>query len=161
VQTILAVGEDFELLKTRAEVLRETGATVFCSNSRAALKFIDEWEFDLIVLCHSLRESDAAMITEAAHRGGSKTLVLLVISDSLDDRRWAELNSDAESLVEPGCLVGSANKLLKRQVKASVPEVAGTEPANRGRGRKRPQSFPAETAARKAYSARFGRLRAG
>ena len=73
--TILTIGEDSLLLKTRAEVLSKSGSNVVCSNSASALKFIEEWEFDLVVLCHSVGRAEAMQITDAAHHQGSKTLV--------------------------------------------------------------------------------------
>lgn len=151
--TILAVGEDFELLKTRAEVLRKTGANVVCSSGTAAMKFISEWEFDLIVLCHSVRQGEAAKIVEAAHSQGSKTLVLQMVSSTVAERQYAGI--DAKAFVDPGCLIRSATELLNQQVRHAGVDVVRKEQFNSPPIRKRPQSFPADIAARMALMARL------
>lgn len=118
--TILAISEDFQLLKTRAEVLRETGANIVCSTGAAALKFIAEWEFSLIVLCHSVSYRDAVQITEAAHGHGSKTMVLLLVSDAVREQPYDRIGFDAKSTGEPACLIRSATELLNRQTNMRI-----------------------------------------
>jgi len=161
VVTILSVGEDFDLLKTRAEVLRRTGANVLCSTGATALKFIAEWEFDLIVLCHSVRQRDALPITEAAHAHGSKTLVLSLVSDTSQEQQYAGVNYDAKAFVEPDCLIRSVSELLNRQPRYGPAQIFADRQSKSNPRRKRPESCPADIAARKALIARFGHLRAG
>ena len=154
--TILAVGEDFDLLKTRADVLRKTGANVLCCCAASALKFIAEWEFDLVALCHSVRQRDAEQITEAAHDRGSKTLVLLLVSDHVREQEYEGISLDAKSFVEPNCLIRSAAELLSRQGRQRPVEKTLQEkkiiPAL---VKKRPASYPAEVASRRALIANF------
>lgn len=159
--TILSVGEDFDLLKTRAEVLRRTGANVLCSTGATALKFIAEWEFDLIVLCHSVRQRDALPITEAAHAHGSKTLVLSLVSETSQEQRYAGVNCDAKAFVEPDCLIRSVSELLNRQTRYGSAQIFADRQSKSNPRRKRPEGCPADIAARKALIARFGHLRAG
>lgn len=162
--TILSVGEDFDLLKTRAEVLRRTGANVLCSPGATALKYIAEWEFDLIVLCHSVRQRDALPITEAAHAHGSKTLVLSLVSDTSEtsqEQQYAGVNCDAKAFVEPDCLIRSVSELLNRQTRYGSAQILADRQSKSNPRRKRPESCPADIAARKALIARFGHLRAG
>jgi DNA-binding NtrC family response regulator len=157
--TILAVGEDTGLLKTRAEVLRKTGANVLCSSGAAALKYITEWEFDLIVLGHSVSQMNAERISEAAHRKGSKTLVMLLVSDRVGEQEYDGISLDGRSFVEPDCLIRSASDLLARKTTrvpvemSSVSRIkfplAGRKPANL-LVRKKPESYPADIAARRA-----------
>ena len=162
--TILSVGEDFDLLKTRAEVLRRTGANVVCSTGAAALKFIAEWEFDLIVLCHSVQQRDALPITEAAHANGSKTLVLSLVSETAgmsQEQQYAGVNCDAKAFVEPDCLIRSVSELLNRQTRYGPAQIFADRQSKSHPRRKRPESCPADIAARKALLVRFEHLRAG
>jgi DNA-binding NtrC family response regulator len=159
--TILAVGEDTGLLKTRAEVLRKTGANVLCCSGAAALKYITEWEFDLIVLGHTVRQQDADKISEAAHRNGAKTLVLLLIGDKVREGEYKSVNIDAKSFAEPGCLVRSATELLARRVERRPLPVPSVKPIASHLLGKKPASQPAEIAARQSLKASFERRRAG
>lgn len=158
--TILAVGEDADLLGTRANVLCKTGANVLCSTGAAALKYIAEWEFDLVVLCHSVRQHDVEQITEAAHRRGAKTLVLLMVSGGMREPEFAGVNFDARSFVEPDCLIRSAVELLSRHQGHSPMEVRQEKSKVTISPKKRPANYPAEIKARKALIANLENRRA-
>lgn len=151
--TILAVGEDFNLMKTRAEVLRKTGSNVLCCTGGAALKFMAEWEFDLIILCHSVQHADAVQITDAAHGPGSKTKVLQLVSHRLWKQQRAGIKVDAITFVEPDCLVRSVTELLNRRIKHLPVEMPRTAQMKLQPVRKRPQSCPADIAARRTLIA--------
>jgi hypothetical protein len=159
--TILAVGEDFDLLKTRADVLRKTGANVLCSSAAAALKFIAEWEFDLVALCHSVRQRDAERITDAAHDRGAKTLVLLLVSDGVREQEYDGISPDASSFVEPNCLIRSAAELLSREDRQRPTKTPQEEKIISSSVKKRPASYPAEVASRRALIANFENRHAG
>jgi CheY-like chemotaxis protein len=159
--TILAVGEDFELLKTRANVLRKTGANVLCASGATALKFLAEWEFDLVVLGHSVRQEDAKRIEKAAHQMGSKTFVLLLVSDMVGEQEYEGINFDGRSLVQPDCLVRSASELLEQQERRRSAEVTPEKQIISPLARKKPSSHPAEIAARKALITHFTNRKAG
>jgi hypothetical protein len=153
--TILAVGEDFDLLRTRAEILSKTGANVLCSTGAAALKFIAEWEFDLVVLGHSVSQQNAQRISEAAHRKGSKTLVLLLVLDRLQEQAYDGINLDARSFVEPGCLIRNTFALLERQRSPHSPPSALKVPANQFLAKKKPETYPADISVRRAQISQF------
>jgi CheY-like chemotaxis protein len=159
--TILAVGEDFDLLRTRADVLRKTGANVLCSSGAAALKFIAEWEFDLVVLGHSVRQQDAERISEAAHRQGSKTLVLLLVSDQMREREYDGINLDARSFADPGCLIRSATSLLELQQTRRRSEAAPIAASTKSAVKKKPGSYPADISVRRALIRQFENSKAG
>ncbi|HUZ94224.1 MAG TPA: hypothetical protein VMU57_04860 [Edaphobacter sp.] len=159
--TILAVGEDFDLLRTRAEVLRKTGANVLCSSGVAALKFIAEWEFDLVVLGHSVRQQDAERITEAAHRDGSRTLVLLLVSDQRHEHEYDGIALDAKSFADPACLVRSAIELLELQQSRHQSEAASSGPWNVPVVKKKPASYPADISLRRTLIKQFENSKAG
>ena len=160
-RTILAVGEDVDLLRTRAEILRKTGANVLCSSGAAALKFIAEWEFDLVVLGHSVRQQDAERISEAAHRQGSKTLVLLLVSDRMREREYDGINLDARSFVDPACLIRSANGLLELQQGRRRPEAPPLAGTTAPVSKKKPASYPADISVRRALIKQFENSKAG
>jgi CheY-like chemotaxis protein len=153
--TILAVGEDASLLRTRAHVLQKTGANVLCSSGASAVKFIREWEFDLIILCHSVRHQNAERITELAHRRGSKTMVMLLVPDELKRQEYVGIHVDAISFVEPGCLIRSVSDLLDRRKE----EIAGRPISPHAQ--KKPSSNSADTEARRSRVNRFENRRAG
>lgn len=159
--TILAVGEDADLLKTRADVLRKTGANVLCCSGAAALKFITEWEFDLVVLGHSVRKEDAQRITDAAHRQGSKTLVMLLISDRDREQQYDGINLDGRSFVESACLIRSAVDLLDRQGRSRLAKTTPEKLKIAPLPRKKPASYPADIANRRALIEHFEKNRAG
>lgn len=161
--TILSVGEDFELLKTRAEVLRKTGANVLCSCGAAALKFMAEWEFDLVVIGHSVRPRDAKRISEAAHRPGSRTQVLLMVPEGGGERVFDGVHVDARCPIQPAPLVEAAAALLARHQRPRSTHM--TLPVRRNAAqppaRKKPESFPADITARRALIAHYENRKAG
>lgn len=159
--TILAVGEDFDLLRTRAEVLRKTGANVLCSTGAAALKFIAEWEFDLVVLGHSVQQKDAERISEAAHQRGSKTLVLLLVSDRMQEHEYDGINLDAKSFADPDCLIRSATSLLELQQSRRQSEAARIAALTKPVLKKKPASYPADISVRRALMKQFENSKAG
>lgn len=159
--TILAVGEDLDLLRTRADVLRMTGANVLCSSGGAALKFIAEWKFDLVALCHSVSQQNVERITRAAHQKGSKTLVLLLVSDRVREQAYDGINLDARSFVEPEYLIRSVTDLLGWQEKPSPLDMSRERQVNLPLVRKKPKSYPADIAARRALIEQFENRRAG
>ena len=110
---ILLAGSDCRLLETRAAVLAKTGAEVVFHNTHEALAVLDRDVFDLVILCHSLIESEAAVIVAKVHEKAPGTKILLVTSnlDTYGMRPGSDV--DATSLPEPGHLVALASQLLK------------------------------------------------
>lgn len=109
--TILSVGEDSHLLRTRAEVLRRTGADVLSSTGAAADRFILQWEFDVIVLCHSMQERDVKRIAQAAQARSAKTRILLISPDGFSTVEIANIVRVAATF-DPGGLLRSVSELL-------------------------------------------------
>ena len=75
----LSVGSDSLLLETRNQVLRSDGHTVVSALSiEQASKEFAARDFDLVVLCHSIREQERERFTKAIHSKTPNTLVVLV-----------------------------------------------------------------------------------
>ena len=114
--SILCVGEDPELLKTRAMLLQRLNAEVKWTTSiREALVYLSNENFDLIVLCHSLKESNAAAISDAIRKRQPPPIVLSISkSFGFKDER-AQIVCDAIVDAHPASLTDCARALLLRR----------------------------------------------
>jgi DNA-binding response OmpR family regulator len=110
---ILLAGSDSRLLETRAAVLSKTGAAVIYHNRRETLEVLDREAFDLVVLCHSLTESEAAVIVDKVHQRIPGTKILMVTSDLDRYESHKDGKIDATSIPEPGQLVARVKELLQ------------------------------------------------
>ncbi len=59
---ILTIGNDISLLHTRGLVLEKTGSPVYCELPESALARLQTEFFEVIVLCHTISESEKAAI---------------------------------------------------------------------------------------------------
>jgi|SRR5215831_9428544 len=76
---ILSVGRDPVLLKTRTSALADLGYTVESAASiNAAIERILKGNFDLILLCNSLREEERLRLISVCRRQAPSTPVLIV-----------------------------------------------------------------------------------
>jgi hypothetical protein len=83
--TILLVGEDLRLLATRAAVLRRVDAEVdLCSPQEFSGRMLVR-SYDLLVLCHTLRERDAEGITVQAQQRWPNVQILQIVRE-----QWME-----------------------------------------------------------------------
>ncbi len=118
--SILCIGEDVELLKSRKDLLRTTGSEVQCSRSDESLATLEQRQFDLVVVCHSVRCGEAEQIYEAAHRNNEATVVLRLLPFWVGDQSNFKNSFDAVANVEPAALVRTADSLLHRHAKHLV-----------------------------------------
>jgi len=147
--TILAIGEDADLLKTRSEILRTMGANVMCVRGVNALSFIKKWEFDLIVICHTVSEALAEQVTEFAHAKGSKTLVLLVLSDAVHSKEYVDMQVDARTMSDPQSVLRFTKHLLTRRASAGpLPRHSVQQSSNTIKRLNKPSNYPADIAIR-------------
>jgi hypothetical protein len=117
---ILCIGEDAQLLETRALLLRSTGAEVHCSTSdqilQSQLQFSvqssEQRSYDLVVLCHTIEQAKARSITECAHRRVPPLQVLLLKPISTTRRERIGIDVDAVVIVEPASLLNVVTQLL-------------------------------------------------
>jgi hypothetical protein len=82
---ILLVGEDLQLLATRGAVLRKVDADVDLGRPEEAAARMAARRYDLLVLCHTLREKDAEAITLMARQGWPGIQILQIVRE-----RWME-----------------------------------------------------------------------
>jgi hypothetical protein len=108
---ILLVGEDLRLLATRAEVLRRVDADVDLGRPEELKPLMSARHYDLLVLCHTLRERDAETVTQLAHQMWPETRILQIVRE-----RWMEkplrIGVAAISTPEPKRLVERTRELF-------------------------------------------------
>jgi DNA-binding response OmpR family regulator len=110
---ILLVGNDLRLLTTRAAVLGKTNASVVCCSAVEAMKVLETETFNLVVLCHSLEEKQAAEIIEMVHGRLPETRILMVVSDVSQEGFYKGGPFDATSSTEPNRLIQRVSELLR------------------------------------------------
>jgi CheY-like chemotaxis protein len=111
---ILLAGSDSRLLATRAAVLSRTGAAVIYGNPMEVLEILDRGEtFDLVVLCHTLEDSDVAAIVDKAHQKITGVKILMVTSELDGYRVHVNSKIDATTMPEPAHLVALAKEMLQ------------------------------------------------
>jgi DNA-binding response OmpR family regulator len=121
---ILLAGSDSRLLSTRAAVLSKTGAAVVYGNPMEVLEILDGHEtFDLVVLCHTLEDSDVVAIVDKAHRKIAGVKILMVTSELEGHRMLVNSKVDATTMPEPAHLVALAKEMLQVGAYASSASV--------------------------------------
>jgi CheY-like chemotaxis protein len=102
-RTILAVGQDKELLWSRSRVLRQCKAEITSANGAEALNLLRTRRFDLVILCHTLSSTDLFAVAQLAHEQVEFTTVLQVVASAEPDSEDAVADilvpSDPETLV--------------------------------------------------------------
>lgn len=114
--TILCLGEDPDLLGTRAMLLESLGADVRRATSIAeALEKVAGEQFDLIVLCHSLRQNDAVAICDAVRERKPPPLILKITRSFGFEEERAQLLCDAIVDAHPATLTECVRGLFLRR----------------------------------------------
>jgi DNA-binding NtrC family response regulator len=110
---ILAIGEDFALLATRAAVLARTDASVTCCNSAEFATQLDRERFDLVILCYSLADSVRQAISADVHHRWPQARLLLVTAEPFP---VSFSTSDVDAVtasMQPAQLIRAATSLLE------------------------------------------------
>jgi CheY-like chemotaxis protein len=114
--TILCLGEDPDLLGTRAMLLERLGAEVKRATSIAeALEQVASENFDLIVLCHSLKQSDAVAICDVIRERKPPPFIVKITNSFGFEEERAQILCDAIVDAHPGTLTECAKELLLRK----------------------------------------------
>jgi len=111
-QTILSVGEDPSLLYIRGLVLATTGAEVSSVSPAEGLRLLATSTFDLLVFCHSVRESDLLQLCEATRGWACQPRTLLLEIPGATFRPRPEMDSRHSLADGPGLLVKEVRALL-------------------------------------------------
>ena len=111
--TILLIGTDEMLLKTRAAILSKTNSAVVTSNAASALAIQEDRQCELVVLCHSLSPEICASLAEVIRLRWPTTRILQVVAD-----RWNSASPvvDGTTSPEPDRLIGRTIELLHRHM---------------------------------------------
>jgi len=114
--SILCVGKDLDLLETRARLLERLGAEVKCATGVSdTLESVAREDFDLIVLCHSLKPSGAAAICDAVRAGNTPPLILQITKSCGFEEERAQIVCDAIVDAYPASLTDCARALLLKR----------------------------------------------
>lgn len=116
---ILSVGDDPDLLSTRAELLRLTGAEVVKCRGRDAAKTLETESFDLVVLCHTLSEQEARDVVGVVERRGGITKILQTTPFGTVSGSTFRVKVDDVVSAVPELLVQRAARLLGLQAQSS------------------------------------------
>ena len=116
--TILAVGQDSELLSTRAAVLRKCNAGVISASPLDAPLILKAQPFDLVVLCHTLSPDEMNNLILVAHQQASEVQVLEVL-DAVESS-WNRQPSGADDIAQakPEALVAKVTEMLSVSARA-------------------------------------------
>jgi DNA-binding response OmpR family regulator len=109
---ILAVGQDEELLATRAAVLRYAEKNVTIALPRDAAKILGDKQFDLVVLCHTLSPKEMIEVVTVAHRVHPGIRVLQMTPLTSSDLLYELVPADEKAPTEPRALVEKIVEML-------------------------------------------------
>ena len=108
---ILLIGEDSTLLRTRAEVLKKTGASIACASAHRATSLLEGERFDVIVLCHSLPQRVSMDLIGNVNRRWPAMKILMVASQA--EMEYPIPGTDLTSSGDPGRLIEQTKHLLQ------------------------------------------------
>ena len=130
---ILYAGRDHGLAQSRRMVLEEAGYVVdLCDNAEDCVRKFLEGDYDLVLLCNSLRDGERERLSSLAHRFSTRTPTLRVCSMAEETRQ----------LTEPACtgepqaiLAALAATLAKAGPKPPARTMAADASPHRSRAR--------------------------
>jgi hypothetical protein len=115
VETIFVIGENASLLQTRALVLAKTGAATVCSTPAQLPSKMAETTAGLVVLCHTLKADQRALIVENVQTRWPAARVLQVCQRPNEEPHDSRVDGWAFG-GEPATLLRRAKELLGRTV---------------------------------------------
>jgi hypothetical protein len=111
-RTILAVGQDKELLWSRSRLLCTCRAEVTSVNYKEASRLLQTRRFDLVILCHTLNSDEMAAVAQLAHGQLEDTVVLQVVfSREIDS---GDIAADMSASTDPETLTATVSRILAR-----------------------------------------------
>lgn len=112
-QTIMLIGLDQSLLRTRAAVLARTGCRTVCASVANALPIQEQCRADLVVICHTVPEGLSIALVNALHDRWQGTRVLLVLEPDESMMRTSMSLADGVSSTAPERLLRHSAELLR------------------------------------------------
>src|SRR5579859_7802071 len=90
--SVLIVSRDEMLLRTRELIFGAYFRVASAGRSTEAVAQLKSTHFDLVVLCHSLRDDEGKLLADLAHQQArpGRTLALKPITDVGNERPWAD-----------------------------------------------------------------------
>jgi DNA-binding response OmpR family regulator len=110
--TILTVGKNSDLLWSRAETLRRTGAEVRTAHLKEAVAILKAESVDIVILCHTLSELEMMEVASLAREKAPTTRVVYLTLTGMDDLRIE--SADAVVTGRPETLVAKVKELQRR-----------------------------------------------
>jgi CheY-like chemotaxis protein len=110
--SILVVGNDSNLLATRAAVLERMTGDVVQAIPSVALAELTRRKFDLAVLCHTLSVADSVEVAKTAHNAGHPVCVIQVTALTSSKLGYEDIPADAFSEPGPEQLIKKAKLLM-------------------------------------------------
>jgi CheY-like chemotaxis protein len=110
--SILVVGNDIDLLATRAAVLERMTGDVMQASPQEALSKLTQRRFDLAVLCHSLQTAEAIKVANCAHQAKHPVRVIQVVALTKTRASYQDIPADAFSEPAPELLIEKAKLLM-------------------------------------------------
>lgn len=111
--TMLMVGEDEPLQRTRAAVLAKACGLVTICGPDEVRGLMEKDPVDLVVLCHTVSSQKATSLSEEIHRRWCDTRVLLIVSALAYKTAADEQGFDAVVSSDPTLLVMRATEILR------------------------------------------------
>jgi len=117
-RTILLVGEDALLLDSRAAVLSRTKAGTLNASQYEVAVYRSQ-RFDLLVLCHTLRQGDRIAVAELARHQWPEIPILQVLQYEWEQFVTLKYADQFVLSCDPGKLLQRATELLEKPLKQS------------------------------------------
>lgn len=125
---ILYAGRDHGLMQSRRVLLEQEGYVVnVCDNTEEFVARFLDGDYDLVLLCNSLRDAERERLTSLVHRFSRRTPVLLVSNLPGGGKGVDDVCSG-----EPQTVLDTISRLLPPAARRA-PAKAGPPPASRAR----------------------------
>ncbi len=109
---VLSVGRDEQLLLTRAGVLRTTGCEVISAYPEQVPALLEERQFNLVVIGHSLSDWEAAHLAFQSRNVSPLTKLLATCIDHRPQPVRQLFDAVVETWAGPAALVAAVRRLL-------------------------------------------------
>jgi DNA-binding NtrC family response regulator len=115
--TILAIGQDADLLSTRSAVLRRCYARVVAAHVSEARKLLKAERFDLVVLCHTVSSQEMNELVLLARRQASDSQVLEILKATEIEGGRVPSDADDVAASRPETMIAKVREMLRVPVR--------------------------------------------